>query len=47
MQKGIKREKVLKSTIQETIKSYEVIIDNYTVYPEHNSAFYMYIVKKK
>ncbi len=46
MQKGAKREKVLKRTIQETGKPYDVIIDDYTVYPEHNLEFHMYIVKK-
>lgn len=46
MQKGSKREKQLKSAIHESGASFEVILEGYTDYPEHNAEFHMYIIKK-
>ncbi len=46
MQNGSKMEKQLKSAIQESKASVEVIFDGYTDYSEHNAKFHMYIFKK-
>lgn len=46
MQKSSKREKLLKSTIQESGESFEILLDGYTDYPEYNAEFHMYVIKK-
>ena len=46
MQKGPKREKHLKSAVQESRASFEVLLEDYTDYPEHNAEFHMYIIRK-
>lgn len=46
MQKGNKREKELKSIINESGLSFEVLLDGYTDYPEYDAEFHMYVIKK-
>lgn len=46
MLKGAKREKHLKSALKELPIEWEIIADTYTNYPESNSTFHMYVVKK-
>lgn len=46
MQTGLKREKLLKSIIQESGESFEILLDGYTDYPEYDAAFHMYAIKK-
>lgn len=46
MQKGSKRESELISAIKESGVSFDVIMDGYTDYPEHNARFHMYVIKK-
>lgn len=46
MQKGSKRESQLKSTIQESGASFEVLHEGYTNFPEYDAKFHMYIIKK-
>ncbi len=45
-QKGPKREKQLINTIHESGVSFLVLLEGYTDYPEHDTKFHMYIVKK-
>ncbi len=46
MQKGNQREKELKSIINESGLTFEVLIDGYTDYPEYDAEFHMYVIKK-
>jgi len=46
MLKGKKRQKHLKSVINGMDINWEVVSDKYTDYPESNSEFHMYIIKK-
>jgi len=46
MQKGLKREKQLKSMIQECDVFFEILLDGYTDYPEYDAEFHMFIIKK-
>lgn len=46
MLKGSKREKHLKSVLNNLPMDWDIIVDAYTDYPESNSKFHMYIVKK-
>ena len=47
MQKGDKRENHLKNIIFNLEEEFVVLCDDYTVYPDFNSYFHIYIIKKK
>lgn len=44
--KGAKREKHLKSIFDQLDIKYEVLVDEYTPYPEYDALFHMYVIKK-
>lgn len=46
MIQGQQREKILKSVIEDSGVDYEIILDDYTQYPEYKSTFNMLFVKK-
>ncbi|WP_425449117.1 class I SAM-dependent methyltransferase [Dethiothermospora halolimnae] len=46
MIKGAKREKHLKSILKDIEADWKILSDNYTDYPEADSQFHMYIIKK-
>lgn len=46
MIKGSNRQKHLKGVLKKMDIDWEVLCDNYTDYPESNSQFHMYIIKK-
>lgn len=46
MQKGSKREKILKRIINESGVLFEVLRDGYTEYPKYDAEFHMYIIRK-
>ena len=46
MLKGKTREQILKKTLSDLDIKFEVLHDEYTPYPEFNSNFHMYIIKK-
>lgn len=47
MLKGEKREVEIKKIIQETGIHFEVLCDDYTIYPEYNCEYHMFILKKQ
>lgn len=46
MQKGVNREKILKTIIEENQIPCEIVKEAYTIYPEFGGEFHMYILKK-
>lgn len=46
MQKSSKREKELKKIINESRIKFEILLEDYTDYPEYGAQFHMYIIKK-
>jgi len=46
MQKGPERERQLKRVIKGSGVSLEVLLDEYTNYPEYNAVFHMYVIRK-
>jgi hypothetical protein len=47
MIKGVERESILKSTIAENPSRFKVLLEEYAEYPEYDSTYHIFIVKKK